>query len=101
MAENQARLHPGSSRVSVDVKNTAEIPGAIYDKRGVDSLAALTCTGAPRQHGYAFFPGNRHCSDHVVNRLWDNDPDRLNLVDRSVGAIASSAGSIEQDLPCN
>ncbi len=61
-------------------------------------LATLRGATAARQHRYAGFAGDLDDVYDVLLVLRNDDPDRLYLIDRGIGAVAPAAEGIEQYL---
>src|SRR5215472_2961588 len=78
--------------------NTDEMFAAIDDQRASESLPALRSPGATRQHRDPLLARNRDRRGGMLAALRHDDTQRLDLVDRSIGRIASAAESIEQYL---
>ena len=96
--EHHAGLHDRLGWRKVDLQHAVEILGVVDDERFAHRLAALRAAGAARQDRDAFLHRD---GDRRARRLFaagHNDADRLQLVDRGVGGIASAAGRVEHDL---
>ena len=68
------------------------------DQRAADRLAALRGAAAARQHRHALLARDRERRLDVVRVARHDDADRLDLVDRRVGAVAAAREGVEQHL---
>ena len=67
-------------------------------QRGANRLAALRAAGAARQYRRAFFGRNGDRRACRFFGTWQDDADRFDLVDRSVGGVATAARAVEKHL---
>src|SRR5262249_44929865 len=85
-----ARLYPDTPRLGVEFDDPLHIFAALDDERAADRLAALRSTAPARQHRDAFLARDRQRGGDVVLVFGDNDANRLDLIDRGVGAVAAT-----------
>jgi hypothetical protein len=70
--------------------------GAIDHQRPVHCLATLARATAAGQDRDTFIACHSHRGDNVVDGLRDHYADWFNLVDRRIGTVPTSGGSVEQ-----
>ena len=96
--EHDSRLHRDPARLFVHAEHLVEVPAGIDDHRLADGLPALGGAGAARQDRGARLPADRDGALDVLGVTWRDHPDRLDLVDRRVGAVAAPARGVEPHL---
>src|SRR5262249_8321144 len=94
--KHHARLDEGAAVLGVDGEDAVHMLAAGDDERASHRLAALRGAAAARQHRHAFLPRHGDGRGDVLLVARHDDADRLDLVDRGVGAVAAAACSIEE-----
>ena len=82
----------------VDRQHAVEVFTGIDDDRGTHGLAALRGAGAALQHRHAGVLGDLDGAHDVGGIFGHDHADRLDLIDRGIGAVAAAAPAIEQHL---
>ena len=98
LVQHQTRFDPNGRRGGVEITDPVEILAVVHDQRGADGLPDLRGTATARQHRYAGLGRDLQGRQHVLPVAWNHYPDRLDLVNRRVGAVAAAAERIEQHL---
>ena len=98
LIEHDTRLHDDGHRVAVEGQDAAERLAVVDHQRIADRLPALRRSRAAGQDRRAEIAGDGKRGAHVVLVARDDDADRIDLVDRRVGRVASARRSIEQDV---
>jgi hypothetical protein len=91
-------LHLDPARLLVEVNHAVEVAAGVDDQRLADRLPALRGAGAAREHRDARVAGDGDGRLDVARGARHDDADRLDLVDRGVGAVAPARGRVEQHL---
>jgi len=91
-------LNLDAARPVVERDHALHVFAALDDEGAVDRLAALRGAAAARQHRDAFLAGDLDRRGDVILILGDDDPQRLDLVDRGVGRIAPAGEPVEQHI---
>src|ERR1035437_7472029 len=73
----------------------------IYDDAVIDGLAALRSAAAAWRDDPAVVAGNAERAQRFVHGPGNHDPQRHDLIKRSVGGIAAAVERIEQDVARN
>jgi hypothetical protein len=98
LVEHDARLDRHLGAVLVEADDVAHVLGEIDDQRLAHGLTALRGAGAARQDRCLRVARHVQCDGEIGLVARDDDADRLDLVDRSVGRIAAARGAVEQNL---
>ena len=92
---------PGSTvtraRLLVEADHPVEVPAGVDHHRLADRLPALRGPGATGKNRGAGLAADRDRARDVLGAAGRHDPDRLDLVDGGVGAVAAPARGIEPD----
>ena len=101
--EHEPRLYRSPAPVEVQLHDCVQVLAEVHDQGFTDGLPALRGAGAAGEEGYAVLGGDRDDGRHVGLGPGDGNPDRLDLIDGSVGGVPSAACRIEEhfafDLP--
>ncbi len=98
LIEHQARLDAGLAAVRVERENPVEVLADVDDDRLADRLSALRGAAAAGKHRNLLLGGDLDDAGHVLFGPGHDNADRLDLVDRGVGAVTAAAESVEQHL---
>jgi hypothetical protein len=96
--EHHPRLDPRPPPFDIDRDHTVEMFTAVDDQRSCHRLPALRGTRTARQHRHPLFTRNRDRRRRILAALQHDNTQRLDLVDRGIGRIASAAERVEQHL---
>ncbi len=96
--EHDPRLDPRAAPLDIDLDHPVEMFAAIDDQRARHGLPALRGAAAARQHRHPLLARYRDRGRGVLAAFRHDDTQRLDLVDRGIGRIASAAERIEQHL---
>jgi hypothetical protein len=95
---NQAWLHSAPKFLSIYLHDLVHVPGKIHDDRLPYALACQSGPTPTRENGNAVATGDLDYSLDISLVARENDADRFNLVDRSVGGVEKAGVPIETDL---
>jgi hypothetical protein len=96
--QHDSRLHRDPLRLGLEVEHLVQVLGDVDHQGRAHGLAALGGAGTPRQDRYARPGRDPDGANRVLGTGRHHDPDRLDLVDRGVGAVAAPAEAVEQHL---
>jgi len=96
--EDDPRLDPRPPPLGIDRDHPVEIFAAIDDQSARHGLPALRGAAAARQYRHPFLARNRDRRRGILAALRHDDPQRFDLVDRRIGAVAPPAERVEQHL---
>ena len=99
--EHDARLDPDRAGLGVQLDDLAQILGVVDDQALADGLPGLGGAAAARGHRDAELAPERERRLHVGIGLRHDHRERLDLIDRGVGAVAAAIERIEQHLACD
>ena len=83
---------------SIGLDEPVQVFAVVDDQRAAHGLAGLRGAAAARQQRHALLAGDLGGDAHVLGCPRHHHADRLDLVDRGIGRIASTAEGVEQDL---
>ena len=95
---DNAGLNLDAPGLGVEGDDRVHVLAAIEHQRARHGLAALRGAAAARQYRHALLAGDRQRRRDIVLVFRHGDPERLDLVDRRVGAVAPAAEPVEHDL---
>ena len=98
LIENNAGLHAGDLQVRVDVEDVVEILAAIENDAGADRLPREAGAAAARDDGDVHLQGDLHGGLQGRCGFWDDDADRLDLVNACVSGVKPTRDRIESHL---
>jgi hypothetical protein len=96
--EHDPRLDPHGARGRVELDHLGQMLGVIDDQAGADRLTRLRGAAPARRHRHAELACERQRGVHVGvgpghhHGLW------LDLIDRGIGAVATSVERLEQHV---
>ena len=96
--EHHARLDRDAAFPGREGEDAVEVPAHVDDQPLPDALTALGGAGAPREQRDAGIAGDGDRTLHVGGVAGHHHPQGLNLVVRSVGAVAPAREGVEADL---
>ena len=96
--EHHARLDRDAALPGREGDDAVEVPAHVDDQPLPDALTALGGAGAPREQRDAGVAGDGDCPLHVGGVAGHHHPQGLDLVVRSVGAVAPAREGVEADL---
>ena len=85
--DNNPRLHPCPVLLDVDFDDLVHILGHVNNNCLTHSLSCQTCTTAARQNRQAPLISNLDGFGYVLLVSWNNDADRLHLIQACIGAV--------------
>ena len=98
LAEHHAWLDRDGTVGDVNFNDFVQIFRTVDDQGGTDRLAALRCARAARQYRHAFVSGNLDRRSRRLFVLRNDNADRIELVDGSIGSVAAARKRIKQDF---
>ncbi len=98
LVEHHPRLHRDFAPSSVEFDNSGQALGAVDNQSRADALSTLRGPGAARQNWHAFLGCDLQRNARRLLGSRHDYSDRLYLVDRGVGAVATARERIEQHL---
>ena len=96
--EHDAGLDRDAARFLVEVDHAVEMPAGVDDHRLADGLPTLRRAGAAGEDRGAGFAADGDRVRDVLGAARRHHADRLDLVDRRIGAVAAPARGVEPDL---
>ena len=96
--EHEAGLDPDRALLRVQLEHAVQILGEIDHQAGADRLAGLRGAAAARHDRHARLARDPERRLDVGVGPGEHDADRLDLVDRGVGAVAAAIEGLEPDL---
>ncbi len=96
--EHHARLDQRAAPLDIDGEDAVHVLAAIDDEGAADGLAALRGAAAARQDRHALLAGDGERRRDVLLVARHDHAQRLDLVDRRIGAVAAAAERVEQHL---
>jgi hypothetical protein len=98
LVQHHARLDRDPLGFRLEVEHFVQVLGDVDHQGRAHGLAALGGAGTPGQDRNARLGRDSHGTQRVLGAGRHHHPDRLDLVDRGVGAVAAPAEAVEQHL---
>jgi hypothetical protein len=87
--------------IGIEFQDLVQVLRNVNDEGSAYGLSGKAGAAAARQDGNVVFARDRNGGHDVIGMTWDDDPDRLDLVNAGVGAVQHSADIIKSHLAVN